>query len=321
MPKVYYYTDAEVGYPWIGPDGDRVEYCREQGIPHPRFVWYDWPGFLATTDASEADVYVVRQRLIGLTDEAIESLPYYKGDARYRHAFFGLGPDGGAESFRDLSQFPGVFVRACVNQTMLESDPDTIVWPWPVDDLSEYVPIPPGGFQYDAVFQGWTAGHTEPVLRAVEQSSLRLYIHRLSNFWPNIDGQDPQEGARLRKSYLESMQISRVALCPSSNPRGSMRYRLYEAMSMGRVCLLIGDECVLPLPDRIAWQDCIIRVANCDIPKAGVILESWLSQHTDTEILATGQRARRAWEENLWRGNWGAVLGTLIGERLGLGVL
>lgn len=321
MPKVYYYTDAEVGHPWIGPDGDRVEECKKHNIPHPRFVWYDWPGFTRVADPSEADVYVTRQRLIGLADEVIESLPYYKGDARHRHVFFGLGPDGGAEAFRDLSQFPGVFVRACVNQTMLESNPDTIVWPWPVDDLGEYMPLPPGGFQYDAVFQGWTAGHTEPVLRAVEQSNLRLHVHRLSNFWPNIDGRDPEEGSRLRKSYLESMQISRVALCPSSNPRGSMRYRFYEAMSMGRVCLLLGDECVLPLSDRITWQDCIIRVANHDVLEVGAILERWLARHTDAEILAMGARARQVWEKYLWRGNWGVVLGALVRRRLGLGAL
>lgn len=316
--KVYYYTDKEVGTPWIGPDGDRVEYCRQRGIPHPRFVWYKWPGSEATTDPRQADVYVVRQRLITLTDRMIESLPYYRGDTRHRHVLFGLGPDGGTKAFRDLSRFPGVFFRACVSPTMLKSDPDIISWPWPVNDLGAYLTLPPSGFKYDAVFQGQVGGHTKPVISSVERSKLKAHIVRTPMFWPHIDNREPKKAAQLKESYLRTMQVSRVALCPITILRGAIRYRLYEAMSMGRVNLLVGDECVLPLSNKIAWQNCIIRVTNRDMHKTGEILERWLSKHSDAEIIAMGSQAREAWATWLKRENWGIIVGGLVKERLGL---
>jgi len=318
MPKVYYYTDQEVGIPWSGPDPDRAAWCKSQGIPHPRFTWYAWPGFEETTDPKQADAYVVRHRLYELTDEMIKSLPYYRGDAQYRHVFFGLGPDGGAKAFRDLSHFPGIFFRACVNRNMLKSDPDIIAWPWPVRDVGEYTALPPGGFKYDVVFQGQLAGLTAPTISSIEQSDLRSHIVRVPGFFPAIRAADPERAAKLRATYIASMRASRIALCPNGNPRGAIRFRFYEAMSMGRVNLFIGDICVLPLSDKIAWQNCIIQIADRDAPNAGKFLESWLAQHSDNEIIAMGARAREAWVTWLKRENWGKVAGQLVRGRLGV---
>lgn len=318
MLKVYYYTDQEVGIPWPGPDADRVAHCKSQSIPHPRFTWYAWPEFEETTNPGQADVYVIRQRLYVLTNEMIKSLPYYKGDAQHRHVFFGLGPDGNAKAFRDLSQFPGIFFRACVSHAMLKVDPDIIAWPWPVNDMGKYITLPSGGFKYDAVFQGQVQGPTEPVISSVEQSGLKSHIVRAPLFFSTLRKQDPEEAARQKASYFEGMQASRIALCPNSNRRGSIRYRFYEAMSMGRISLFVGDKCVLPLPDKITWQDCMIRVADQDVHKTGEILERWLSKHNDTEIVAMGSYAREAWVKWLKRENWGIIIGGLVKERLGL---
>jgi hypothetical protein len=316
MNKVYYYTDQEVGISWPGPDPGRQAWCKLQGIPHPRFVWYDWPGFEETTDPNRADVFVVRHRLIDLTNEIITNLPYYRGDLRYRHVFFGLGPDGGAKAFRNLSHFPGIFFRACVSHSMIKFDPDIIAWPWPVAGVGEYAAIPSGGFKYDAVFQGQVAGFTESTIQSIEQSGLNSCIVRLDRFFPVIRKQDPKRGVQLRTSYLEAMQASRIALCPNGNPMGAIRYRLYEAMSMGRVNLFIGDECVLPLSDKIDWHNCIIQIANRDAHKAGEFLEYWLRRHSDNEIITMGARAREVWDTWLRRENWGKVVGLLVKERL-----
>jgi len=201
---------------------------------------------------------------------------------------------------------------------MLESDPDIIAWPWPVDDMGEYIPLPPNGFKYDAVFQGQVQGPTEPVISSIEQSGLESHIVRAPMFYSTIRKQDPGEAARLKISYFESMQASRIAICPNSNRRGSIRYRFYEAMSMGRVSLFIGDKCVLPLSDKIVWQDCVIRVAEQDIHKTGEILEHWLSGHTDAEIIAMGAHAREMWVQWLKRERWGEIAGLKIREVLGL---
>jgi len=93
--KAYYYTEAETGVPWPGPDADFIlpNGQKKYGVQWPRFVWYALPGFEKTTDPAQADVFVVRQRLIWLSRAQIYGLPYLKGNER-RHLFFDLGSDG-----------------------------------------------------------------------------------------------------------------------------------------------------------------------------------------------------------------------------------
>lgn len=322
MPKVYYYTDSQVGAPWPGPDADRVEYCKQYNIPHPRFVWYGWPNFEETTNPTRADVFCVRQRLVELEKSQITALPFYKGDARHRHVFFSLGPDMHPKIARDFSKFPGIFVRAVVNQTMLKADPDIVVWPWPTDDLGKFMHMPPGGFKYDAVYQGhWKAYPGDPtksVLDALRKAPLNLHIVDVPQFWPTIRDREPARGAQLRKSFCEGIQASRLAICPNSNINGGMRYRFYEALSMGRVNFCTGDKYVLPLKSKINWEDCLIYLPESTIPRMGQIMADWLKAHTDSQIMKMGLEARATWQKWLWRGRWGEVLGGIVRERLGL---
>ena len=100
----------------------------------------------------------------------------------------------------------------------------------------------------------------------------------------------PKKAAALRESYFRTMQASRLALSPRSNRFGAIRYRLYEAMSMGRVNVHLGDECILPLSDRIAWSDCLVQYAEKDASRVGGFIEDWLSYHTDDDIVDMGGR-------------------------------
>lgn len=311
MPKVYYYTDEEVGSHFPGPDGDRVEKCRELNIPHPRFVWYKWPGFEVTADPTKADVFVVRQRLNSLAQEWIQSLPYLKGGQAKRHVFFDL-----ADNFKHYDLSGAISFRAACTNALRERDPNIIPWPWPTEDFGQYIPLPMGGFQHDVVFQGQVGGFTATVLKSVEDTpGLNSYIHRLRCFFGYY--KDPEEIASLRASYPRSMQGGRLALAPY-HLRGVVRYRVYEAMSMARVSVHLCDGCVLPWANKIDWSSCLVQIPESNAENTGPILERWLRAHSDKEIVEMGRYAREVWEKWLWRGRYGEVMGMLIRERLGL---
>lgn len=314
MPKVYYYTDDEVGSPWLGPDADRLQYFG--GIP--RFVWYEWPGFEITTNPAQADVFVVRQRFSKLTEVQMRSLPYLRGNER-QHVFFDLN-DHYIKTFPDIQ---GIYFRSCCTQAMLGVNPNIVLWPWAVLPglVHNYVSLPEGGFRYDAVFQG----HTSPSARAMmvllqeAESPMKTHLKDLGMFWPNIrDHGDPEEAASLRIEYLETMSAGRLILCPMSNTWPATRIRLFEAMAMGRFQVYFNDEVVLSFNDKINWDECMLRLPMSAISDIHKILPAWLAQHSDEEIIERGKYARRAWETWFAPHNWGRTAGVIVREKLGL---
>jgi hypothetical protein len=320
MPKVYYYTDEEVGTTWPGPDADfklddgRLKYEVEQ---YPRFVWYEWPDFDVTDDPAQADVFVVRQRLIWLSVAQVFNLPYLKGNEA-RHVFFDLGTDAIPEAFREWPDVPALFISATLDRRMLAGTPTAVSWPWPVDDLREFVPLPDGGFQYDVVFQGQTvqAGETA-MLESVKRSGLEVFLRRNPGFYGTMEW-GTKEKQELRRGFLQTMAGARFSLCHRSNNRGVMRYRFYEAMSMGRVPVLLCDDCVLPFADQIDYDRCSLRLKECDAGGVGEFLKAWLAEHTDEELVRMGQYGRKMWVSWLKRECWGEIIEELVQERMGL---
>lgn len=312
MPQIYYYTDAEVGIPFLGPDADRVEACKRYGYRHPRFVWYEWPGFEATTDPARADVFIVRQRLSALKGR-IKRLPYLGGNEA-RHVFFDLN-DRYVETFPDIRQ--GFFLRSCCTRAMLAVNPNTILWPWAVMEslIHDYVPLPSGGFRYDVVYQGYGSEGTAKLLA---RTNLTSHVASVSGFWPALRTEDPASYRELRKSYLTAMSAGRLVLCPNTNPRGGTRVRLFEAMAMGRFQVHFNDMAVLPFGDKIDWDKCLLQLPMAAMENLNEILPAWLAEYPDEEIIERGRYARRMWQEWLAPERWGRTAGIVICEKLGL---
>ena len=307
MPKIYYYTDAEVGMDWPGPDIDRPK-----SYPEPRFIWYDWPGFEETTDPNQADVFVIRQRLIWLSDAQVYDLPYLHGNERH-HVFFDLGSDGDKACYRDWPNLPAIFLRSCCTRETLHNNPTTIAWPWPVEDLGEQAP-PREGFEYDVVFQGQTTNDmSKRAVESLRHSSLKCHIDVSRKFYAYMND---EEKAQRRTSYLETMRKGRLHLVPTSVPAGIVRYRLYEGMTLGMVGVHLCDGCALPLADRIDWDGCVISIKEQYADRVGDILTEWLMKHTTKDIEDMGRYARHVWETLLDRRRWAEVIGKLVRERL-----
>ena len=313
--KVYYYTDAEVGVPWPGPDADFLlpDGRKKYDVPHPRFVWYELPGFEPTTDPRQSDLFCLRQRVYWLSEQQLRGLPYLAGNERH-HLFFDLGNDGDEKCYRDFPNIPGIFIRAVCDKPMLARNPTTVAWPWPVDDLGDYVE--PAEFDCDVVFQGQTAnaGNTD-LLNSVRRSGLHVLIKTVPSFYGAMPWGTPEK-TQLRHEFLTTMSKARLSLCFRSVPRGVVRYRFYEALSMGRVPVLFCDDAVLPFADRIDYAKCSLWLKESDAQNAGEILRDWLDEHDDAELVEMGRYGRAMWERWLNRARGGEIVERVVRERL-----
>lgn len=322
-PRVYFYTDAEVGVPWPGPDADFIVNGKPKDptVAWPRFNWCAFSGFEETTNPDVADIFVVRQRLVWLTENQIHGLPHMCQDNMKRHVFFDLGPDGGEPCFRAFPDIPAIFFRAAVNKMMMEGTPTTVPWAWPTDDFSKYPLVPDGGFKYDVIFQGQTVR---------ERDNSQIVVDRLKNVsgltkhlvvTPHFYGlmRDGRDRWALRESFIDTLHYGRLSLVPGCHRYGVTRYRFYETLSMGRIPVYIDDRGgVLPFADKIDYSNCCIFVKEKDVPQIATILQTWLDAHSDQEILAMGAYGRKMWKHYLNRASWAQRIEEVVREKLGL---
>lgn len=317
MPSVYFYTDAEVGVPWPGPDADRHI---SGDFPEPRFNWCAFPGFERTDDPAQADVFVVRQRLAQLSNEQIRGLPYLRGN-ELRHVFFGLGPDANRACYRTWPDIPAIYIRATCNQEMLRANPTTVAWPWPheIDDMGPYVRKPEQDFVHDIAFQGCVNNELgRAIIASVEEEGLTKHVQVNPAWWPDM--KDKKEKAHLRRTYLNAMSGARLHLVPTAvkldgRLMGVVRYRLYEGMYLGVIGVHICDGCVLPLWDKIDWARCVITIREADADRTGEILREWLARHDDDHIRTMGLYARQMWWRWIDRRRWGENVAQIVRER------
>lgn len=100
-----------------------------------------------------------------------------------------------------------------------------------------------------------------------------------------------------RKEYIENMQSSDLALAPKGDGNYSLRF--YEALSLGRIPILIDTD--TPLPGDDNWyKDVILRVSWKDIDKLPQIVTDWFNSISNDEFVAMQERARGLFVERLF---------------------
>ncbi len=100
-----------------------------------------------------------------------------------------------------------------------------------------------------------------------------------------------------RKEYVENMRNSDFVLAPKGDANYSVRF--FEALSLGRIPILIDTECCLPLEDVIDYSRCIIRVSYRDIAKLSEIIAEFYNTISNEDFLEMQKEARRVYETYL----------------------
>lgn len=293
--KQYIYSPAEAGFAaW--PSGElRLD------------------GFEVTTDPSEADIFVSPGNLsmylnVGV-QEGLRRLPYFTG-RESRHVLFDV-----SDNFRQAIGLPCIFLKCDIRSWMLKDDPNSVAVAWPVEDYAECVDILAEGFKFDVSFHGWLSTDTrrQSSQACLDNPGLRCDIARYEDFTGYIYHEP--EGIRRRAEFRRSMRESRLALCPESIP-GVLPYRFFEAMSAGRVPVLVSSDFVLPFTDEIPYDKFILRVSRDDASRADVAIQEFIKLTTDEELIRMGKLAREYWVKYLNREDWARTMAYSVDKKL-----
>lgn len=285
--KQYIYTAQECGFEkW--PQGE----LRLDGIEETR-------------TPAEADIFTVPGALTALfkTPAALAKLPHFKGNEA-KHVFFDCSDN------EPLYGLPCRFIRCNTRTWYLAKDPNTISWPWPVEDFSECIALPEGGFKYDASFQGWDSGPVRhKSIESCLSSGLRCDIQTYSDFTGYIYYEP--EGVRRRAEFRRSMKESRLALCPESIP-GVFPYRFFEAMSAGRVPVLVSSNYVLPWKRQTPYGEFCIMLPAAEASNLGPYLRTALKTLDDAILIEMGRAARTYFDRFFNRDKWPQLMAEAV---------
>lgn len=283
----------------------------------------EWPsgtlrleGIETTTNPDEADLFVCPGPLLLFQDPGdLGRFPFMAGHEE-KHVFF------------DCSDFDTVYTRKnpilfrCnLKRHMLEAHPNSISMAWPVEDFAECVELPEGGFKYDVSFHGWMSTETRihSATACRKNGALKADVAGYADFTgylhDRVSGKWTLEGTRRRAEFRRSMRESRVALCPESIP-GVFPYRFFEAMSAGRVPLLVASDYNFPFAAEIPYSDFALTCERADAAYADRIVLQFVRTHSDSEIHYMGMMARKYWERWLNSADWPRLMAYAVQQKV-----
>lgn len=258
-----------------------------------------------TEDPAQADVLlmpVLADRL-GLT--RLRALPYREHGGKvvvmcigdYMNDIVGIG-------------YSGLFFRSDATKKVTDADPSTIPWPWPVDNLTSWYDKP---FECDVSFCGWlSSAELRTAISSLDRSGLLCSIMPNKGFYGYMT---EQQQADLRGPFLESMAAGRLNLCVRTFD-GAIRYRFYEAMSMGRCIIHVNDNCNYPFAGKIDYDRFVIRVRESDACNIGYVAKNTLASLSDWELRERGKYAQEMWRTYLDREKWAEIMTDVVREKI-----
>jgi tetratricopeptide (TPR) repeat protein len=228
----------------------------------------------------------------------LRRLPHF---ARYeaRHVFVVAHDDSRPFSFNS------VIIRTGVNT--LCQDPHTLPLPYTAEDFSHLAGANFTHLPYDTSFVGFTG--ITPLRQVVVDSvaatpGLASFLKLRPIFYAHVKefGGGQAQQTQYRAEFLDSLAQARTVLCPRGEGEGSVR--LYEAMSAGRVPVLLADAYALPFAGHIDYDAFICRIPQTQAAQTGPILAEWLAGQSPDALQAKGRLARQAWETYLDPARW-----------------
>ncbi len=234
------------------------------------------------------------RRIFPKSQIPVERLEHW-GKFESKHVFFDC-----SDFEVNLKNTSATLIR-CNLRHWMKKDGHCIPWFWPVDDLGECVDIPDGGFKYDVSFHGWLSTDTRK--RSVNSCQSVLGNKIDHKTFPNFFGHIPvdhPERIKRRRDFLNSIRQSKMLLCPQSI-QGVFPYRFYEALSAGRIPLLLCTGYNLPFQDEIEWDKCIVTAPAEQANNAGHLIKNFLNSTSEIKQQEMMEYGRYVWKKWLNR--------------------
>ena len=103
---------------------------------------------------------------------------------------------------------------------------------------------------------------------------------------------DPQE---LRKEFVDNFIDSDYALCIRGDANASVR--LFEALSMGRIPIILDTEYIFPLENKVNYKDFSLIVDFRDLPRIDSVIRDFHDKISNEEFKEMQHRAREAYRQ------------------------
>lgn len=290
--KIFIYKDEQIVFLENMPNGQVpiFEYINSSISLSER----DDPLVRLTDNAEESDYILFPYFLDSLFDfigylnliEYINNLPYFK-QFEEKHIFF---------LNHDLSipfHLISLFFRSSIEAS--SKDISAISLPHPVEDLFHVSHFEFEKCKYDVSFVGYIgSSHIRfPLIKSILQTK-RNIRHQIKVF-PAFHGHLDEETQILHKIFFkESLRDSLTVLCPAGTGKNTIRF--FEVMSMGRIPILVSDDCVLPFEDIIDYSSFILRIDENQVEKADDIIADWIESHSIDELISKCRISRSTWE-------------------------
>ena len=235
-----------------------------------------------------------------------------------------------------LPPAPGwTYFRCGAPRRLADAYPSLVAFPWPSPDLGWIRRDAPEGPErrYDVTFQGWVRlPVAEAALASVRAAwplpadCLHVQAHAEFHGYRGAaagrhdehhayDAALGDETIRREAEYRHGLRHAWLSLAPESIP-GVLRYRITEALSCGRIPVVIGDGHLFPFADRIPWGRLVVDVPGARAHETGAILREWLRTVPPAERLVREAEARAAWATWLDKAKHPEILGRIVRERL-----
>ena len=287
-------------------------------VPDGRFRLY---GTTEVDNIKDADVVVFPMPLRDCTKPILDPFIFSKiiddlGVDQRRVAAYDCSDDEWQAIHTD--KINCMFIRCNLKPKWKSQMPNSMPWFWPVGDFKECVDLPEGGFKYDVTARMWLSKDMRrfacgSVQRAHNDGSLKADVETFRDFTGYIEKTD--EGQRRMREFKRGMKESRLALCPWSI-QYVFPYRFYEAMSAGRMPVLICDDCSFPFANKIDYDKVMFRIPDAEVHQTGILIRKFLDKTSDKELVERGLYARQMWETWLHRDKQEWLYPVIIEEKL-----
>lgn len=290
--KAYIYTDAELmKVSGFSPDQIARAHVRiaPQFEPTPNadeadFLWC--PIDLGHWEAYHGGVKAIKS--------GVQLLSHWQGNER-RHVFY-FCSDG-----PDRVGIPSIMFR----QSFWKNNADVycVAWPYAVEDFYQIAPADFSTLKYDVSFVGSRISHrcrSESFDSVAATPELKSFLDDSKMHWGRIE--NTPIGRERRELFIASLADSRMVLAARGG--GLSCYRFFEAMSAGRVAILLADDWELPHKDLIHWDWCIVQIPEKDARRAGTILADFIKKTPVRKLAEMGQYARGVWQSYLAPEMW-----------------
>lgn len=135
-------------------------------------------------------------------------------------------------------------------------------------------------------------------IKYLTRSSVVKSNFTIRNFYSGHTETIRGDSRKIRQEFIDNMRNSDYTLCVKGD--GNFSYRFFEALSLGRIPLLVDTECALPLEDIIDYKEFCVFVDYRDLSKIGEILRKF-HDNLDKEQFVMMQKKAREVFENYFR--------------------